>query len=183
MTIENIKSKYHYFFTESTVFFCGPGWVKILDQLFDQITNYVRDTESKYKSDLHFNQMVEKCLQGDWTTFDQYYYNWDELSKEKFKNKILTQGTRQIKPICPPIIFEKIDEHAGSLTLTYKGGDQVVQGMILLAKAMSQITCEKCGHPGFTRGQGWKYTSCDQHANEPNLKFFEDQEEKRCATQ
>jgi hypothetical protein len=174
MHIEDIKSKYHYFFTDSTVFFCGQGWVKILDQLFDQIAAYILTTENNYKSDLHYNQMVEKCQQENWVEFDRYYYNWDERSKEKFKNKILTQGVRIIKPICPALTIDKIDEHAGSLTISYRGGDQITQGMILLAKAMSQITCEKCGHPGFTRGQGWKYTSCDDHVHEPNLKFFED---------
>lgn len=132
MNIEDIKSKYPYFFTESTVIFCGQGWIKILDQLFDQITAHIHATERNYKSNINYNQMVEKCQHGDWTAFDQYYYNWDAVSKEKFKNKIIVNGARVINPICSKITINKIDEHAGHLTIDYSGGDQTVHGMVLL---------------------------------------------------
>jgi hypothetical protein len=183
MHIEDIKSKYHYFFTESTTFFCGQGWASILDRLFDQITYYNTVTENRYRSDIRFNHMFLSCQQGNWELFDQYYYNWDTTAKNKMRELILLNGPRIVNPVCTPLVIDKIDEHAGSLTISYKGGNDVIHGMILLAVSMSRITCEKCGHPGTTRGQGWKYTSCDEHATEPNLKFFEDAEGKICATQ
>jgi len=34
-----------------------------------------------------------------------------------------------------------------------------------MAESMSGVTCEECGNPGKSHGNGWITTLCDEHAN------------------
>jgi len=49
------------------------------------------------------------------------------------------------------------------LRFYYRGGDEVIDGMVRMAESMSGVTCEECGAPGVTGGQGWIKTLCETH--------------------
>jgi len=64
------------------------------------------------------------------------------------------------------VIAEQVKEKFGTLRFYVRGGDKYTDGLIAMAEAMSAVTCETCGNPGKFRGQGWYYTSCNEHAKE-----------------
>lgn len=70
------------------------------------------------------------------------------------------------KPDVPQVVVEQIKEKFGSLRFYVQGGDEYTNGIISMAEAMSEVTCEVCGHPGETRQGGWIKVLCDEHAAE-----------------
>lgn len=61
------------------------------------------------------------------------------------------------------VVAEQVKEKFGTLRFYYRGGDDVIDGMVRMAEAMSGVTCEECGAPGKTGGQGWISTRCKTH--------------------
>lgn len=64
----------------------------------------------------------------------------------------------------PQVVAEQVKEKFGTLRFYYRGGDDVINGMVRMAEAMSGVTCETCGAPGHQRSGGWIRTLCDEHA-------------------
>jgi hypothetical protein len=58
----------------------------------------------------------------------------------------------------------QIKEKFGGLRFYYSGGDDTVDGMVRMAEAWANVTCEECGVPGKRRSGGWIRTLCDTHA-------------------
>lgn len=75
-----------------------------------------------------------------------------------------------VPPSIDPISMVQIKEKFGSLRIVYRGGDEVVAGMALMAESMSEITCEICGNAGKMRYGRWIKTLCDQHHVERSLR-------------
>lgn len=65
-----------------------------------------------------------------------------------------------------PVVLEQVKEKYGTLRFYYRGGDDVVSGLVQLAEAMSAKLCERCGNSGKVRGGSWLKTLCEQHAQE-----------------
>lgn len=80
---------------------------------------------------------------------------------------------RPVTDVVPQVVATQIKEKFGTLRFYYTGGDDVIEGMVSMAEAMSSRVCETCGAPGSLRGRGWFYTACDQHARDP--KYGADQ--------
>lgn len=73
------------------------------------------------------------------------------------------------RPVPEPVaqvVAEQVKEKFGGLRFYYRGGDDVVDGMVRMAEAMSERICEECGSPGTQNSQGWIRTLCTQHAQE-----------------
>jgi len=62
------------------------------------------------------------------------------------------------------VTLDQVKEKFGTLRFYYTGGDDVIDGMVRMAEAMSGTTCETCGSPGQRRGGGWVTTLCKEHA-------------------
>jgi hypothetical protein len=62
------------------------------------------------------------------------------------------------------VTLDQVKEKFGTLRFYYTGGDDVIDGMVRMAEAMSGVTCETCGVPGKRRGGGWVTTLCTEHA-------------------
>ena len=62
------------------------------------------------------------------------------------------------------VTLDQVKEKFGTLRFYYTGGDDVIDGMVRMAEAMSGTTCEECGKPGQRRGGGWVTTLCKEHA-------------------
>jgi hypothetical protein len=61
--------------------------------------------------------------------------------------------------------FRQIKEKFGSLRIYWSAPSdsaEYVAGVIALAEAVSERTCESCGGPGERRGNGWIVTLCDE---------------------
>jgi hypothetical protein len=65
--------------------------------------------------------------------------------------------------VVPQVVAEQVKEKFGTLRFYYRGGDEVIDGMVRMAESMSGVTCEECGAPGVTGGQGWIKTLCETH--------------------
>ena len=70
------------------------------------------------------------------------------------------------KDDCPPIIIEQVKEKFGSLRFYHSGGDEYIRGLVSMAEAISEVTCEICGDPGEARQVGWHKVLCDTHHQE-----------------
>ena len=75
----------------------------------------------------------------------------------------------------PQVIAQQIKEKFGGLRFYYRTDDLGnpksrnvdetcgnIEGMIRMAEAMCDITCEQCGAKGETRKGGWIVTLCDE---------------------
>jgi hypothetical protein len=69
-------------------------------------------------------------------------------------------------PVVPQVVVEQIKEKFGGLRFYYQGGDDNVHGMVRIAEAWADRSCEECGAPGERRSGGWIRTLCDVHEAE-----------------
>lgn len=68
----------------------------------------------------------------------------------------------------------QVKEKFGALRFYVDGGDDYICGLIDMAEAMSQYTCEKCGAEGELRNIGGYYTTlCEDHYQEQLKKSEE----------
>ena len=59
------------------------------------------------------------------------------------------------------VTLDQVKEKFGTLRFYYSGGDDVIDGMVRMAEAMSGVTCEGCGNVGERKGGGWVHTYCE----------------------
>lgn len=55
----------------------------------------------------------------------------------------------------------QIKEKFGGLRFYYNGGDVHIEGMVCMAEALSDRTCESCGNAGEGRNMAWIKTLCE----------------------
>lgn len=72
---------------------------------------------------------------------------------------------KQSNPI-PQVVVEQIKEKFGGLRFYYQGGDDEISGMVRMAEAWADRSCEECGAPGERRHGSWVRTLCDHHESE-----------------
>jgi len=65
--------------------------------------------------------------------------------------------------VVPQVVVEQIKEKFGGLRFYYQGGDDQISGMVRMAEAWADKSCEDCGTPGKRRSGGWIRTLCDIH--------------------
>lgn len=86
----------------------------------------------------------------------QAYVDWKQEQQTKYN-----RGEGCVQPV-----VAQIKEKFGGLRFYYDGGDSEVSGMVRMAEAWADHTCERCGSPATRRGGGWVRTLCDQHEAE-----------------
>ena len=75
------------------------------------------------------------------------------------------------------VTVAQIKEKYGGLRFYYDGGDDTINGMVRMAEAWADASCETCGAPGRSREGGWIKTLCDYHEAERQLKRKQSEEE------
>ena len=75
------------------------------------------------------------------------------------------------------VTVAQIKEKFGGLRFYYDGGDDTINGMVRMAEAWADASCETCGAPGRSREGGWIKTLCDYHEAERQLKRKQSEEE------
>jgi hypothetical protein len=94
----------------------------------------------------------------------QSYTDW--------KNRSAEAGYKDFKPV-NQVVVTQIKEKFGGLRFYYDGGDDMIDGMVRMAEAWADHTCEECGKPGKSRNGGWIKTLCDEHEAERQARYKE----------
>ena len=103
------------------------------------------------------------CGKGWWPILEalcgqiQHHIDW--------KNKQLE--------VVPQVTVAQIKEKFGGLRFYYDGGDEHINGMVRMAEAWADASCEECGSPGKRRDGGWIKTLCDHHEAERQQRMKE----------
>jgi hypothetical protein len=63
----------------------------------------------------------------------------------------------------PQVVAEQVKEKFGTLRFYYRGGDDYVSGLVSMAEAITEFTCETCGDRGEANESGWISVRCDKH--------------------
>lgn len=80
---------------------------------------------------------------------------------------------REDRPVVEQVVVAQIKEKFGGLRFYYTGGDDKVRGMVAMAEAWADRSCETCGAPGVSGGQGWIKTLCPVHRAEADARYAE----------
>ena len=80
---------------------------------------------------------------------------------------------RETRPVVEQVVVEQIKEKFGGLRFYYTGGDDKVRGMVAMAEAWADRSCEECGAPGTAGGKGWIKTLCPVHRAEADARYAE----------
>jgi hypothetical protein len=80
---------------------------------------------------------------------------------------------RETRPVVEQVVVEQIKEKFGGLRFYYTGGDDQISGMVRMAEAWAEHSCEECGAPGTTGGKGWIKTLCPTHRAESDARYAE----------
>ena len=62
---------------------------------------------------------------------------------------------RETRPVVEQVVVNQIKEKFGGLRFYYSGGDDTIAGMVRMAEAWADHSCEECGAPGKSRDGGW----------------------------
>jgi hypothetical protein len=142
-------------------FECGDGWYNILNQLMGNIQHHLDWKVRQREAAIKFNKMAQQLKDGDSTLFDEEYKDMiDQEYKAKRKQELINDHLRDVPDLIPQVTLDQVKEKFGTLRFYYTGGDDVIDGMVRMAEAMSGTTCEECGNPGEQRGGGWIHTYC-----------------------
>lgn len=164
----------------------GDGWYNLIDAACSTIQNHI-DSSIKYaKFQTKHNEIVTAVRAGDMTLFNKHYAKMEE----KWRNQILEQmlqpdnneesrlgyghGIRPIEPICSQLVADQVKEKFGGLRFYHHGGDELCNGVIDMAQAMSFRICEECGSPGKVGGKAWIRTLCPTHIKKGEESTFHD---------
>jgi hypothetical protein len=160
----------------------GDGWYNIIDRLCALIQWRIDQSEKEVARQEEYRVMREAALNGDFTLFVKEYGHYKEDRPEyyeKLKTELLgpIPNWRQGAVAIPQVVADQVKEKFGTLRFYYHGGDDVIDGMVQMADALSGVTCEECGAPGKLRQTGWIRCLCDKH-NENDAEELEPYEEE-----
>jgi hypothetical protein len=80
---------------------------------------------------------------------------------------------RETRPVVEQVVVEQIKEKFGGLRFYYSGGDDQISGMVRMAEAWADQSCEECGSPGTKGSRGWIKTLCPVHRAEADVRHKE----------
>lgn len=93
------------------------------------------------------------------------YTRWQRNMRARDLRKIRAKEDVKVVAKVNWIKVIQVKEKLGSLRFYYEGGDEHIFGMVRMAEAWSEHSCETCGNLGERRSGGWVRTLCDFHEN------------------
>ena len=149
-------------------FDCGDGWYNIIDQTCRMMQGHIDWCRRVRARDLQFNRVLKRAVErGDLRGLEWYYTRGGSLSdwaKKSIERDLQDPRYHEIGEKPQQVVAVQVKEKFGSLRFYVNGGDLYIRGMLLMAEALSGVTCEECGAPGKTYRYGWHRTLCPQHA-------------------
>ncbi len=94
----------------------------------------------------------------------QHHIDWANGTRERLLKD--NPYNSRIPEAVPQVTVSQIKEKFGGLRFYYDGGDDMIDGMVRMAEAWADSSCEECGKPGTRRSGGWIRTLCDEHEAE-----------------
>lgn len=166
----------------------GQGWFGILTQLCQSIQSHIDWRNAQREQAIKYNTMAQAGKDGNAKLFADLVAaeygdrGFDEMFIRKRCEEMMLEPLRTVPDECPQVIVEQVKEKFGSLRFYYQGGDEYINGLASMAESMSGITCEECGAPGESGGEGWISTLCETHRAERDAakaKAMADYEEQK----
>jgi hypothetical protein len=140
----------------------GNGWYHIIDMLCATIQGEIESTISNRKWALKHNA---------------------ELAAGKVSEYEWMNTPREVPDEPHQVVAVQVKEKFGTLRFYVNGASDATYAAIQMAENMSARTCDICGCPGETGGQGWISTRCDAHRDSNwRDEDFAEQEQKALKT-
>jgi hypothetical protein len=127
-----------------------------MSEEFEKYDTFAKHMEERFPKMFSGKYGGFACGKGWWPILEklcsniQHHIDW--------KNKQLE--------VVPQVTVAQIKEKFGGLRFYYDGGDEQIRGMVQMAEAWADASCEECGSPGKRRDGGWIKTLCDHHEAE-----------------
>ena len=114
----------------------------------------------------HMEERFPKMFSGKYGGFACGEGWWPILEKLCSNIQSHIDWKNKQSEIVPQVTVAQIKEKFGGLRFYYDGGDEQIRGMVQMAEAWADASCEECGAPGKKREGGWIKTLCDHHEAE-----------------
>jgi len=143
----------------------GPGWYNIIDRLCALIQGRIDYSRKERARVLRYNRVLKRALNGDVAALERYYMypgnkKWTKWAEERTAEDLSKPVFKTVPEAVPQVVAEQVKEKFGGLRFYYRGGDDVIDGMLQMAESMSYVTCEECGSPAKSTTDGWIVTNC-----------------------
>lgn len=139
-------------------FECAEGWYNLLRRLCCVIQHDIDSTHDQREFGFEYNHMITQAKLGDRSLLDERYKSFGE----EFKERILTEGCREVPGEITQLEVDCIKEKFGGLRFHKRGGDDFSNGAIALAELLSFSICDQCGQTGRVGNQDLPYGSTEE---------------------
>jgi hypothetical protein len=141
----------------------------------DQYDEFVKQLEAKYP--LMFSRPYGGVAveSGWWPIIEslcaniQSHIDWRNRQREELLKD--NPYGHKIPDHVEQVVVAQIKEKFGGLRFYYDGGDEQIFGMVRMAEAWADHSCEQCGKPGKRHSGGWLKTLCDEHEAERQARM------------
>lgn len=147
----------------------GDGWYNIIDKLCANIQGRIDYSRKERARVLRYNRALWRAVNGDVDALERYYLHprvraddekWTKWAEERAAEDVLKPVFKTVPNAVPQVVAEQVKEKFGGLRFYYRGGDDVIGGMLQMAESMSYVTCEVCSNPAKPSKGGWIVTMC-----------------------
>lgn len=156
----------------------GDGWFNIIKSLCSSIQHHIDWVRKQRLNALLFNRRLKKAISTGKVEIMLARYTKDgkpapEWAVREAEEAVALEKYQDVPPRVERVVVEQVKEKFGTLRFYYRGGDNIVDGMVRMAEAMSAVTCEECGAPGEVGGSGWISTLCAEHREKREAAYKE----------
>lgn len=148
-------------------FECGDGWYSILSNACMLIQARVNHLVERRARIIERNEAKAAYYAGDNSKMYAYFRVKDTANISPWTAErialLACEKEEEVPPEVSQFVAVQVKEKFGTLRFYYTGGDDVTDGIVRMAEAMSAVTCEVCGNPGTSNGEGWLRTLCEAH--------------------
>ena len=138
-----------------------------MSEEFEKYDAFAKQMEQRFPKMFNGKYGGFACGEGWWPILEKLCSNiQNHIDWKNKQSEIVLQVT-----------VAQIKEKFGGLRFYYEGGDEHINGMVRMAEAWADASCEECGSPGKRRNGGWIKTLCDTHEAErqQRVKQYENQ--------
>ena len=138
-----------------------------MSEEFEKYDAFAKQMEQRFPKMFNGKYGGFACGEGWWPILEKLCSNiQNHIDWKNKQSEIVLQVT-----------VAQIKEKFGGLRFYYDGGDDHINGMVRMAEAWADASCEECGAPGKRRDGGWIKTLCDIHEAErqQRVKQYENQ--------
>ena len=145
----------------------GEGWRNIIDNMCSLIQWHIDETNKHNTRARWNNRKISRAIKNN--TVREFAENKYNNYKEPYRSQQIEDFVAnpesnlwKYSDKVPQVVATQVKEKFGTLRFYYHGGDDFIDGVVCMACAMTEITCEFCGKPANVRNiRGWYTCMCD----------------------